>query len=126
MEVILKKTKITSSVLKQTLRSTEKDLQSGSILGWCLFGKAKYIVCYRTDLKSLSIFPMFESIEFGETFDNSDRYKNVRTGFWIQIKLGGNYVPLSYTSKDEADRDSFIETLKKAKMYAISNGQFFI
>ena len=126
MEVILKKTKITSSVLKQTLRSTEKDLQSGSILGWCLFNKAKYIVCYRVELKSLSMFPMFESIELGETFDNSDQYKNVRTGFWIKIRLGGNFIPLSYTSKDEADRDSFIATLKEAKRYAIDNGQFFI
>jgi len=32
MEVILKRTKITSSILKQALRSTESDLKNGKIL----------------------------------------------------------------------------------------------
>ena len=41
MEVILKKTKITNSILKQTLRSTEIDLKIGEILGWCIYDKKK-------------------------------------------------------------------------------------
>lgn len=126
MEVILKKTKITNSILKQTLRSTSIDLNVGEILGWCLWGKLKYIVCYRSDIKGLSIFPLFKEIEFGENFNQSERYQNVITSFWVKVKLGGNYIPINYTCSDEDDKKQFIETLNKAKHNAEIRGQFFL
>lgn len=118
MEVILKKTKITSSILKQALRSTSIDLSVGEILGWCVYGKlGKYIVCYRSDTKGLSIYPMFENID-------SDHVEN--NAYTIQVKLGGNYIPLKYTCTDENDKNNFVEILKKSKHIAETRGQFFI
>ena len=122
MEVILKKSKITNSILKQTLRSTEVDLNVGEILGWCLFGKAKYIVCYRSDVKGLSIFPMFKEIEVKPKYKDNIENKT----FLVEVKLGGNYLPLKYTCSNENDKTKFVETLNKAKHNAEIRGQFFL
>lgn len=122
MEVILKKTKITTSILKQALRSTEVDLNVGEVLGWCLFGKAKYIVCYRSDVKGLSIFPMFKEIKVEQKYKDSSENKT----FLVEVNLGGNYVPLKYTCSNESDKTRFIEALNKAKHNAETRGQFFI
>lgn len=126
MEVILKKTKITNSILKQTLRSTEHQLKNGEILGWCLHDKIKYIVCYVSNLQELSIYPMFKEIEFGKSYAPNEGYSNVEVGYWVKVKLGGNYIPLQYSTKDENEKDKFIKTLEKAKHLAIVRGQFFI
>jgi hypothetical protein len=122
MEVILKKTKITNSVLKQTLRSSEIDLKVGEILGWCLFNKLKYIVCYRSDIKGLSIFPMFKEVEVYPNYKDSIENKT----FLVEVKLGGNYIPLKYTFSDENNKNNFIETLNKAKNCSEIRGQFFL
>lgn len=118
MEVILKKTKITASVLKQTLRSTSADFLKGEILGWCVFGNAgKYIVCYRSDTNGLSIFPMFKDIKTKEIEDKS---------WTIDVIIGGNYLPIKYTCSDEKDKEDSLAILKKAKHNAEIKGQFFI
>ena len=118
MEVILKKTKITSSILKQALRSTSIDLSVGEILGWCVYGKfGKYIVCYRSDTKGLSIYPMFKDIDSAHVENNA---------YTVQVKLGGNYIPLKYACTDENVKNNFVEILKKAKHTAETRGQFFI
>lgn len=122
MEVILKKSKITNSILKQTLRSTEIDLNIGEVLGWCLFMKAKYIVLYRSDVKTLSIFPMFKKIEVGQKYDDNIENKI----FLVGLKLGDRLKPLIYTFPNENDKNKFIETLEKAKRNAENRGQFFV
>jgi hypothetical protein len=126
MEVILKKTKISNSILKQCLRATDTDFVNGIVLGWCIYQQLKYIVCYRQDTKSLSKYPMFKEIEFGENFKQEERYKNILDGYWVNVKLGGNYTPVTYSTKDEVEKDFFIACLTKAKNDAESKGQFFI
>lgn len=127
MEVLLKKTKITNSILKQTLRSTSVDFKKGDILGWCLYGKyGKYIVCYRSDINTLSMYPMFKDIEVGESYAPTEGYTNTKVGYWIKVKLGGNYIPITYTESTKEAKDDFVDTLKKAKHLAEIKGQFYI
>ncbi|EKT4502331.1 hypothetical protein JE943_002348, partial [Flavobacterium psychrophilum] len=109
MEVILKKTKITNSILKQALRSTEIDFKVGELLGWCIYDKMKYIVCYRTDIKSLSIFPMFKDL----TTEQRHKSINGNDNFAVNVSLGRNYTPMTYVSKNKEDNDEFVELLKK-------------
>jgi hypothetical protein len=122
MEVILKKTKITNSTLKQSLRSTEIDFKVGEILGWCIYEKLKYIVCYRSDIKSLSRFPMFKDLTTEQRHKSINGYDN----FAVNISLGGNYTPLTYVSKTKEENDEFVELLKKIKHNAEIKGQFFV
>jgi hypothetical protein len=122
MEVILKKTKITNSILKQALRSTEIDLRVGEILGWCIYDKMKYIVCYRSDIKSISRFPMFKDL----TTEQRHKAINGFDNFAVNVSLGGNYTPLTYVSKTKEENDSFVSLLKKVKHNAEIRGQFFL
>lgn len=46
MEILLKKSKITASILKQTVGAFVSDLKDSNVLGWCIFNKCKYIVLY--------------------------------------------------------------------------------
>ena len=50
MEILLKKSKITASILKQTVSATFSDMKNSSVLGWCIFNKVKYIVFYNNFL----------------------------------------------------------------------------
>ena len=122
MEVILKKTKITNSILKQALRSTEIDFKVGEILGWCIYEKLKYIVCYRSDIKSLSKFPMFKDLTTEQRHKSINGYDN----FAVNVSLGGNYTPLTYVSKTKEENEEFVELLKKVKHNAEIKGQFFV
>lgn len=122
MEVILKKTKITASILKQALRSTEIDLKVGEILGWCIYDKIKYIICYRGDVKSLSKYPMFKDITTEQRHESLNGYDN----FAVKVSLGGNYTPLTYVSKTKEENEAFVELLKRVKHNAEIKGQFFI
>lgn len=122
MEVLLKKTKITNSILKQALRSTEIDFKVGEILGWCIYEKLKYIVCYRSDIKSLSRFPMFKDLTTEQRHKSINGYDN----FAVNVSLGGNYTPLTYVSKTKEENEEFVELLKKVKHSAEVKGQFFV
>lgn len=120
MEVILKKTKISNSILKQCLRATDTDFVNGVILGWCIFDKMRYIICYNESSKSLTKYPLFKEIDCEEFI------KNDKKQFSIKVRLGGNYMPISYITNEEIEKDVLISCLKKAKKEAEQKGQFFI
>ena len=119
MEVILKKTKITNSILKQALRSTEIDFKVGKVLGWCIYDKMKYIVLYRSDINSLSRFPMFKDLVTQVRHNESLKFS-------VVVSIGGNYTPLTYVSKTNEENEEFAILLKKVKRLAEVNGQFFV
>ncbi len=119
MEVILKKSKITNSILKQALRSTEIDFKIGEILGWCIYDKMKYIICYRSDIKSLSRYPMFKDLITEERHKESEKYA-------VKVSFGRNYTPLTYVSKTKEENEDFVQLLKIAKHNAEIKGQFFV
>lgn len=124
MEVILKKTKISNSILKQTVRATDIDFVNGIVLGWCIYDKMKYIVCYREDIKTLFKYPMFKEIEYEILSNENNNHKF--EGYLIKVRLGGNYVPFSYLIKTEIEKDVFIALFEKAKKDAETKGQFYI
>lgn len=119
VEVILKKTKITNSILKQALRSTETDFKVGEILGWCVYNKEKYILCYRSDIKSLSKYLMFKDII-------NEGYQNMCEKYQLKVSFGGNYMPLFYVSKTKEDSDALFNIFKKVKIDAETKGQIFV
>lgn len=121
MEVILKKSKITTSILKQCLRSTENDFKAGEILGWCIIGQLKYIVCYRSDIKGLSKFPMFKDLVSEKRNQPQHGFDN----YAVNVSIGSGYTPIVYACSTEEEKDSFIALLKKVKHNAECRGQFF-
>lgn len=122
MEVILKKTKITTSILKQTLRSTEIELGVADVLGWCIYDKQKYIVLYNSATKTLSKFPMFKDTSVEPRYKDS----STPTDFLVEIKLGGNYVSIKHVFGTQEEVDEFLKNLKQVKHFAEIKGQFYV
>ena len=58
VEVILKKTKITKSILNQSNSLSFKEIDKNNIIGWCFDGKSKIVVSYNNELNTIekSIF----------------------------------------------------------------------
>lgn len=108
--------------MKQTLIPTETDMSVAGVLGWCIYDKQKYIVLYNPNTKVLSKYPMFKDITTEPKYkDNSEA-----TSFLVEVKLGGNYVPIKYTIDTQEDVDKFVMDLKDMKRIAEVRGQFFI
>lgn len=125
MEVQLKKTKISKSILSQTVRCSDIDLNIGAVLGWCIFKSTKYIVLYRHDINQLSKFPYFKDIEFGDNYHDTLSINKI-SSHWVKIKLYGNYVPLNYNCKTTEEMNIFISSLNQIKLKAETLGQFYI
>jgi len=117
MEIILKKTKITSSILKQSTGSTLQDLRTGEILGWCMYDKLPRIVCYNATSQTISIYVMYRSLETRCT---------PRDGHEVIVRLPGNYVPYTYRFENEVDQQEAAEVLERAKASAQEKCQFYI
>ena len=49
VEVILKKTKITKSILNQSNSLSFKEIDKNNIIGWCFDGKSKIVVSYNNE-----------------------------------------------------------------------------
>ena len=75
MEVMLKKAKITNSILKQTKNSHISDIQKGRVLGFCQFEKFDFIVLHRPDINELSKFPMYRDFKIrpSQSYDDDKR-----------------------------------------------------
>jgi len=116
MEVILKKSKITKSILDQSQQATIIDFKQGVILGWVQIGPLKYMIIHRENL--ISKYPIFkEAVK--ETFTQNSQIV-------VGVILGGSYIPKTYNCATEEEATKFIEILNLAKNLALSKGQFYI
>jgi hypothetical protein len=118
MEVILKKTKITSAVFKQTLTANSFDFETFEVLGFCVINNQKWILMYKSSTKELRKYLMFTDLK--NEVNNSDlRYT-------VKVIFDNNYVPKTYATKDENESLDFIKTLNTVKHKAVTHGQIFL
>lgn len=120
MEVLLKKSKITSSILKQAFKPTDEEMCTSEILGWCLFNKLKYIVFHKNGV--ITKYPLFTETVIKGPFENSGEPGYYR----LTVRLGGSWVPHEYSSENVDELESLAISLERSKAIAIEKGQFFI
>jgi hypothetical protein len=118
MEVLLKKSKITSSVLAQTLIASISDLKSSKVLGWCVYKKHKYIVLYNSQTNELRKYFLFKEVK------SQIEHINKPFSVWVDFGIGLN--SLTYTTIDQNESQELLELLEKVKQQAIMIGQFFL
>lgn len=118
MEVILKKTKITSSVLNQTMIASTIDLKTADVLGFCLLKNQKWIVLYNSSTNELRKHLMF--------YDVVAKSDHSSKPFWVEVKFGGKYISKSYQTNNEAESLEFVKLMNSIKIKAQTTGQFFI
>lgn len=109
MEVILKKTKISKSVMDQTTYSYN-GMMLGKVLGWCRIKGSAWIAIYHESEKILTKIRLYSNFEKEDDFE----------GFYI--KIDGNRK--GYRSAEE--RDLFYNNYKQVKEKALEAGQFYL
>lgn len=131
MEVILKKTKITSSIIKQTVKASEKTLMNSDyeVLGWCNYfsGKYryKYILLYNSKTSDLKVYLFFGRLENEYINDYKGRDYYSPEKFNLKV-ITPNFVETVYTFEKEYDRDSLAKTLEEIKKLAEQKGQIYL
>lgn len=126
MEVLLRKTKITQSILKQTQNIDISNMQGYEVLGWCYFKDVQVILFYSGGENKLRQYPMWK--ELRETsypvYERSNGTVDPAR-YDLQVvftpKLHKYY---SYTSENL--RGVATDNLRSAKSEAFQNGQIFI
>jgi len=117
MEVILKKVKITSSILNQVLILKADDLKSFEVLGYCVLKNDKWIVLYNASTNELRKTLMFKEV----LIDNGHS-----SPFHIKVIFPSKYAPRYYDGKNDSDCQEFIKLMNQIKHQAEEKGQFFI
>lgn len=131
MEVILKKTKITSSILKQTTNATENNLKDANfrVLGWCRYvvnkHTYKYILLYNENKQELVRYLFFSEIKevYVNDYKGRDYYSPEK--FNIEVKTP-NFMDKVYTFKTQKERDDFAHDLRVIKNRAEEAGQIYL
>lgn len=131
MEVVLKKSKITNSIIKQTLSATEDVLKSADykVLGWCNYvvgkNRYKYILLYNqktSDLKKYLTFGSLKKVHYNEYIG---RNHSTPEKFNLEI-ITPNFTTKIHTFEKEAERDSFAKDLEVLKKRAEELGQIYL
>lgn len=131
MEIILRKSKITSSIIKQTVKASEEVLKSSDyqVLGWCNYfsGKHayKYILLYNQQTKDLKKHLFFGKLE--KVYINDYRGRDYYTPEKFNLEIiTPNFTTNVHTFDKEKDRDSFVKDLEIIKKRAEQQGQIYL
>jgi hypothetical protein len=117
MEVILKKTKITNSIINQTLIAGSFDLLSFEILGFCVVKKYKWIILYKSSTNELRKYPYIKDVYY-------DDNKNYDTNIRVRVNFEGKINDITYIS--ETENLLLFKKIKEIKNNTILKGQFYI
>ena len=123
MEVVLKKSKITNSIIKQTLIANISDLTNSDVLGWCLVDKKiHYIVLYNSSTNELRKYLMINKISFDTPYPHQYDTPN----YLLTINFGVNYIEHNYKFDTLKEVEDFKSTLERIKTEALTKGQFYL
>ena len=118
MEVLLKKTKITSSILAQCGGASIPELINYEVLGYCMWKGSKWIVLYYKEKSDLKKFPMFKDIEQFET--TPPRKPHYDIVLYDKSSFG------SYRTENNEEMAATVKQILQVADEAFEKGQFYI
>lgn len=110
MEVILKRTKITRSIMNQIVWASVSELKTFDVLGTCIYDGRSYIVLYSDTM--LRVYPLYKEIVHD---DNA-----------VKLIFGGRYVAIHFTTSSLKESIELSNFFKELKQIALEKGQFFL
>lgn len=118
MEVILKKTKITNSILNQTLMANVVDLNTFEVLGFCILKNVKWIILYKPITNELRKYLMFK-----EVIAEIDNLGNLTQ---VKVSFDSNHLSRFYKTENNEEGEKFVKLMNMIKHQSIIRGQFFL
>ena len=116
MEVILKKSKLTSGILTQTVVATYAELDTFDVIGWCVHKNLKRIILYNNNTHELRKYLMIKEVST-EIYYMQHR---------VCIRFEGNVNSLIYNTKNDEESKVVYDKFIKLRTEALTKGQFFI
>lgn len=128
MEVLLRKTKITASTVKQSSTATESNLINLEVLGWCRLVSAKsntdLIILYKDgNLKNYRMFDSLDKTDNPEYRGRDNHY--IAASYHVEVKKS-NYYDIGYKFTTKEERDNFYNRLLDVKKQSLEKGQIFL
>lgn len=118
MEVLLKKAKITISILRQCPIASLKQLTTFEILGYCNVYGRRWILLYNAETNELTKFILMKSVE-----PNGPPSRQ-KPEFVIRYFDESN--PNHYVAENDAELAGWIEKILAVRDRAFAKGQFYI
>ena len=116
MEILLKKTKITKSILKQVPFATIDSMLNSEVVGYCIDNGSKKIIFYNPTDNSLTWYFYFQEVKPVDDTEFSVKYKTPRGSIFQHI--------IKYTKGDTfKDVVVFFDNIKHE---VEAKGQFYI
>ena len=112
MEVILKKYKITSSILNQTLYANVIDLETADVLGFCVHKDKRWTVLYNSSTNKLRKYYMVKEVIIKPTC--------------VEVNFYDYPITESYPTESESESQELVNLINTIKTKALACGQFFI
>jgi len=127
MDVVIKKSKLTASILAQVFILSEQDIFSRkyTALGWCHSKGFNWMVFQdnENNLKKCLIYSKFIEEDTTEQIDCHGARENRYNLF---VRFPGNIADKKFWYKTEREREAFGNCLEDLKTEALQKGQFFI
>lgn len=145
-EVVLKKVKVTKSILNQSIFQSFRELKENEILGWVYDGKIRLVISYNQELKTVvkSIFLKNHSI-IKVTKDNlkpvlkelgydADDFYSYSDNFFNEHELLGTYVvsvfsdvnSKKYYLNTNKEVESLVEEIEAYQSKVMFKGQVYL
>jgi hypothetical protein len=118
MEVILKKAKITSSILNQTIYARPQLMGNWDVIGWCIHKERRYIIFYDKESNTLKKFDSYERIEFISDLEINR--------FEVEIIRYNRDESISLRCSTLEEQNELAILLESVRIEALEKGQFYI
>ena len=130
MEVILKKYKITKTILQQSLRPTQEEIRDLDVLGWCVYksGKhtIKYIILHNEEQGLLKKIPSIREIKERHHAEYRGRSYTSLEKWEIIIVSERSFIDVNYSFTNINDANSFKADVQWVMKESNEKGQFYL
>lgn len=117
MEVILKKAKLSISLMKQVQTANTSQLIIDDVIGYCIFDKCRWIVFHNPTIGSLNKYKLSYTAE---------ALTENLTHFSVRVNFGYNTMSSIYDLKSAEEAKEFANKMNAIKQRALELGQFYL
>jgi hypothetical protein len=126
MEVILKKSKITSSIFNQSLIvSKYSDIKDLEVLGWCIHKSTRYIVFYDSSEGLIYRMMYHTTVSMSDDWIQVDNHGR-RQLFWVVRVSSERLSPNVYQFTTEQEAKEIVQIYETVIKQAKEKGQFYL
>lgn len=121
MDVVLRKTKITKSIMDQMQELPIAQVYTYTNLGWCIHRGIRYMVFFQNETHDIRKYKWIQAVEL-EEYNPEPNIKSCR----VVIKFGPKFIVHTHTNLSLKEAEDLARVTRSAWQDAQMTKQFFI